>query len=413
MACLLRLNREIGRADLRRIGGDVRPAMKFLLLLLRSNARLLMLALPVSILSGASGAGLIALVHHVWQEQLFTSTFWLASFLGVLVILIASSVAAQLMVLNLSLKAVADLRMELCSRILSTPLRRLEELGHPRLLAVLTDDVSMIAAVLRDTPRLVINVTTLLAGGLYMAWLSWTAFAVIATLLLLGIGGYRLLWGRAVGYIWRAREVYDDLFRNFRALHDGIKQLKLNRERRRIYLSGDLQNSLDSYRRLQATGRALLVGAESVTRLVFFAVLAVLIFAIPRLDGMRIEILSGFVLMALYLYRPLGVILELVPEFGRARVALQKIDDLELSLSHDAPSASTEDPRGAAPTWQRLGLSGATYTYRREYDDDVFTMGPLDLTLHPGEVVFVTGGNGSGEDHLRQDPYQPPSPGHG
>jgi putative pyoverdin transport system ATP-binding/permease protein len=41
-----------------------------------------------------------------------------------------------------------------------------------------------------------------------------------------------------------------------------------------------------------------------------------------------------------------------------------------------------------------------THTYRREADDGVFAVGPLDLELSPGEVVFVIGGNGSGKTTL-------------
>ncbi len=368
--------------------------MKLVLLLLRANASKLVLGVLVSIVSGASSAGLVALVHHVWTEEAFTSTFWILSFVGLLLVMIASGVAAQMIVLQLALKAIADLRMRLCAKMLSTPLRRLEKLGPPRLLAVLTDDVTTVSRVLPNVPRIVIDVTTLLACTLYMAWLSWTAVLVILGLGVLGIAAYRLIIRRSMLHFRRGRDEYDTLFGHFRGLHEGIKQLKLNRSRRRVFLSEDLHGSLESVLRSHLVGRTLIIAAENLTRLLFFVVLGIIVFAIPRL-GMQAEVLTGFILMALYMYRPLGSLMMLVPAFSQTAVSLQKIDDLGLSLESSPPDAA--DQPLTAPTWQRLELSGATYTYDREHGDTAFTMGPIDLVFHPGELVFVVGGNGSGK----------------
>ncbi|HEY6324159.1 MAG TPA: ATP-binding cassette domain-containing protein, partial [Thermoanaerobaculia bacterium] len=44
-------------------------------------------------------------------------------------------------------------------------------------------------------------------------------------------------------------------------------------------------------------------------------------------------------------------------------------------------------------------LAGVTHTYRSQ-GEETFTLGPLDLALVPGELVFVVGGNGSGKTTL-------------
>jgi putative ATP-binding cassette transporter len=38
-----------------------------------------------------------------------------------------------------------------------------------------------------------------------------------------------------------------------------------------------------------------------------------------------------------------------------------------------------------------------THVYHRERENSIFTLGPINLTFRPGELVFLIGGNGSGK----------------
>jgi putative ATP-binding cassette transporter len=84
-------------------------------------------------------------------------------------------------------------------------------------------------------------------------------------------------------------------------------------------------------------------------------------------------------------------------QLGRGGVSLAKLEQLGLRLAQDA---EPEAPAGTAlerRAWRRLELDGVTFAFRREGDDRAFTLGPIDLALHPGELVFLIGGNGSGK----------------
>jgi putative ATP-binding cassette transporter len=47
--------------------------------------------------------------------------------------------------------------------------------------------------------------------------------------------------------------------------------------------------------------------------------------------------------------------------------------------------------------WEHLELENVTHAYHHEKEDTDFTLGPLNLSFRPGEVVFLVGGNGSGK----------------
>jgi putative ATP-binding cassette transporter len=92
----------------------------------------------------------------------------------------------------------------------------------------------------------------------------------------------------------------------------------------------------------------------------------------------------------------------LVPTVGRAKVSFDKLEALGFSLDGEAAAKASPAPLPppAGGRWESVELVGVTHRYYREGDDDHFTMGPIDLALRPGEVVFLVGGNGSGKTTL-------------
>ena len=100
---------------------------------------------------------------------------------------------------------------------------------------------------------------------------------------------------------------------------------------------------------------------------------------------------------------PLDIILTWVPILGRAQVSLQQ----DPGADPDARAARRgRDLDGRPAPATRLALrrldrlEGVTFTYRDEDDDAGFLLGPIDLTLRPGELVILAGGNGSGKTTL-------------
>jgi putative ATP-binding cassette transporter len=127
-----------------------------------------------------------------------------------------------------------------------------------------------------------------------------------------------------------------------------------------------------------------------------FVILGLMVLFSLRLTQADPHVVSGFVIVLIYITSPMQVILNLLPAINRANVALAKVEQLGLELSANV-EGSWEDPGAPEADWNELELDGVTYIYQREADDTPFTLGPVDLTLRQGELVFITGGNGSGK----------------
>src|SRR5262249_35471952 len=88
-------------------------------------------------------------------------------------------------------------------------------------------------------------------------------------------------------------------------------------------------------------------------------------------------------------------------DYRRAAIALQNIEDLEQNLTAlHAEEDSVLLLEDSKYEFSRLELRDVTFAYRRTGEIHDFTVGPVNLSLVPGEVVFLVGGNGSGKTTL-------------
>ncbi|WP_437675095.1 cyclic peptide export ABC transporter [Sorangium sp. So ce131] len=391
--------------------------MNMLGFLVRRDVRLLSLAVAAGVISGLTGAGVIALVEEALSAEGRPSAALAWAFVGLGALGVLSKAVSQVLLTRLGQAMIAELRAQIARRILEAPLRRIEELGAHRLLAALSDDPTAIAQAYVYLPFVCVNVATVLGCLAYIGRISWWALAVVLGAMAVGALLFRAHEDRALRSFSRARETNDALFQHFRGLTVGVKELKMHGGRGRAFLSDVLGRSVATYQREFVAGTTEYAVAMGWGTLLFYAVLGLAVFVLPGWAGLTAPAVTGVVLAMLFLMTPFAQTIEFLPAFARASIALGKVNELGLSLSPevDAPGAAEAQapapeprrafraggPEGAAPgAWTRLELVGVTHQYYREKEDGNFQLGPIDLSFQPGELVFLVGGNGSGKTTL-------------
>ena len=209
---------------------------------------------------------------------------------------------------------------------------------------------------------------------------------------------YSLIRIRAVKHFLRARERQGELMKHFRALTDGMKEMKLNRIRKGIFISR-LEITAHDLRHQLILGNSTFGLALSWAQFTFFILIATFVLLAPGGNnyGVGPAILSGIVLALLCIRIPMETVVGMFLGLARAQVALGKIDQLGISLAAEIePSMlSEEEKEDGRPFMQAIEMEGVVHSYHSE--TDVFSLGPIDLSFRPGEIVFISGGNGSGK----------------
>jgi putative pyoverdin transport system ATP-binding/permease protein len=374
--------------------------MKILSFLRRNSGGTVLLAAAAGVVSGACNTLMLALVGVGLSGGAGPGLLLALAFAALCVVAPLARIASELLLLRLGQKAVFDLRMTLSRRILAVPLRQLEELGAHRLTAALTDDVFAVTNAIIFVPLLCINLAVVVGCLVYLAWLSPLVFLTVLGFIVTGVISYQLPVAAAMRHLRLARDEEDSLFGHLRALVEGVKELKLHRRRREAFVSDVLRGTAEAYRGHNVRGMSVYTAATSWGQLLVFVVIGLVVFGLPRAQEVEAVTLTGYALAILYMMTPLQVIMNTLPNLARANVALNKLEEIGLSLTKHAEAGDATTEAEPRPPVGSLELAGVTHSYHLEGEENPFTLGPLDLKFEAGEIVFIVGGNGSGKTTL-------------
>lgn len=374
--------------------------MKLFRYLFGSARTMMIFTLITAIVSGACNAGLVALINHALNQSELSLRPLAWAFVALAVGRLLSTLVSAIVLARFSQENIAALRRGLVKKILAVPLRHFEQIGAARLMVVLTEDVMNIAQALLAIPNFAVNLAILICGGLYLAWLSTDVLLVMAGFIVVGALVYRLLIINGFSFLTHAREAEDRLYGHFRALTEGVKELKLHRNRRGSFLTDNIQGATEAFGRHNVAAEVRFSVAHAWNHLLVLGLLGLILFVLPAWHPISPQALTGYVVTTLYLMGPLAGVMSSFSVFGRANASLNKVEQLDGSLgAHATEECSLTRPEPEVG-FQRLELMGIMHTYYHEKDDTNFVLGPLDLTFRPGETVFLVGGNGSGKTSL-------------
>lgn len=199
---------------------------------------------------------------------------------------------------------------------------------------------------------------------------------------------------------WSAAMRQDNQFIHaFGNLIDGFKEVKMNSAKANDFIEVGL-------RPLAAEGKKLRteVGFE-VNRCMLLVtsglciVLGALVFLLPLFSPPEVTKLPSLIIFAVFLVGPLSQVVAIFPILSQAIASIREIQRVEKLLDsiYEEGLADPVSETGPALPFNTLLCTALAFSYRDERGRPSFSLEPLDFQLSRGELVFITGGNGSGK----------------
>ncbi|MDZ5637347.1 MULTISPECIES: cyclic peptide export ABC transporter [unclassified Janthinobacterium] len=349
-----------------------------------------------ALLCATSAAANVLLLDYLNGQVSSTSasnSAWLFRYLlGVGGLFIVSLVASALLV-RVSTSAIADIRTHLLKGILATEYRDIETKGKGALLGVLTDDIDNLANGFSDAPQFMMHSVTIIACFSYLAWLSPYAFACFLVTVVLGGALTMFILQRGNRQYENYRALKDGYYVHLHAMFDGAKELATNMARRRHFMQEELLPSVGLLKRSQIKWDLYWHLGQSWTSVLLFLALGIALAAIefsqPAVQGLAVS----FFVTITFVSGSIDFVVNIISTMSKAMVSARVVSRLQLTLPDATVPAQVLNSHA---DWREINFESVCYTSSHG-EDAAFEMGPISLTVHRGEVLFLVGGNGSGK----------------
>ncbi|MEQ9745538.1 multidrug ABC transporter permease/ATP-binding protein [Pectobacterium actinidiae] len=345
----------------------------------------------LSLLSAALGIGLIAFINLQLIETVNQSLSVLPQFLGLLLLLMGVTLASQLALTMLGHHFVYRLRGQFIKRILDTNIARIEQIGSAQLLASLSSDIRNITIAFVRLPELIQGIVLTIGSAAYLAWLSPKMLAVTSVWIAVTLWGGFMLVSRVYRHLTQVREAEDRLQKDYETVINGRKELTLNRERAQKLYEDIYQANAQDYRQNVIRADTFHLSAVNWSNIMMLGAIGAVFFMANNLGWADTNVAATYSLTLLFLRTPMLQAVGALPTLLSAQVAFNKLKLFDLADYQKSFSAA------AAPVdWHTLELRDVVF----RYDDSGFEVGPINLVITRGELVFLIGGNGSGKSTL-------------
>jgi cyclic peptide transporter len=240
----------------------------------------------------------------------------------------------------------------------------------------------------------------LVCGFVYLFWISPAGAGLVIGLILVLLVFYLIRNADIEKDLNINRDLQDDYFRYLNDLLLGFKELKMSLGRNRAIHEDHLAKNREVSRKIRRETGVKYMNNELTGNYSWYVVIGMIIFVLPRLLHLSLPNVSAFLVTVLYLIGPVSVMITLMPFYTNVKIALER-----LTLFNDKINTGLPDnPRPPEDGWQQpdgslfpLTFTGVCFDYFDESKQRQFSLGPVDLTINKGELIFITGGNGSGK----------------
>jgi len=367
-----------------------------LLELLRRESKLSFRSLVVvSAVAGLSNALVLAIINVAATRAAHRESSDRLLLLFILTVAIYAVGLKHFMVTALTEveKILDHLRVRLADKIRRCDLEPLEEIGRTRIYASITKETTTIS---QAALSLVVGAQAsilIVFTAVYVLVLSPIAFVLTAISTFLIAGSFLRRNKELNAELHESMLRENHLFDTLTNFLEGFKEVRLNRKR-----SNDLFEHFEEISRsvagLKSHTTAGISTSFILSQVSFYLLLAVIVFVVPRLSPTYSEQIVKITTAVLFLAGPISGAMSMIPTIAVSNAACENIFTLEQAL--DRCASATNGEVVPLASFRTITLDNVVF----HYDDRggaSFTVGPIDLTIHAGEIIFIAGGNGSGK----------------
>ena len=349
----------------------------------------------MSALGGISTATLLAAINAGMQGG---SNLWAAILFIVSLFLFVKTQYYVTITTTAEIEAIIHkLRLRLMDQVRRSELLEVENIGRARIVAAITSDTAVLTQASNLLAFTIQGAVLIFFVAIYVAFLS--VAAILITIVVITTAGliFHYKNKRLAAEKQQAAEWERRLFDRLIDFLDGFKEIRLNKAR-----SDELY---DDAREVSRTAANIKIKSQAETfklivtsQVSMYVLLGAVVFVAPQLSSnLTGASLTKTTTALMFVVGACFGLVQSIPVLLIANAAADRIEQLDATLRAHLAKVPHDREIKIPKRFDTIEMQNIVFRYVDKFSDTTFQIGPLNFTLHSGDLVFITGGNGSGK----------------
>jgi putative ATP-binding cassette transporter len=291
--------------------------------------------------------------------------------------------------------AIHRIRLRLMDHVRHSELLPLESIGRSEIVGAITKETQTLSQAATVVVIAAQGSVLILFAGFYVAYQSLPAFLLSVVIVTVA----------ALGYLSRSRKLRAEIRESLQSentmldrlsdLLAGFKEVRLNWPRSED-LYRDIENVSTTAAELKIKSQVDGLNQFIFSQIAFYVLIGGVVFVVPSFSETMGPSMVKTTTALLFVIGAISSVVQSIPMLAAASAAAENITKIEEMLQGAArmpDEGALESPK----PFRRIEMYDVSFHYVDLRSDEVFRIGPINFTLEAGEVVFISGGNGSGK----------------
>lgn len=354
---------------------------------------LLLYAIPNTVLSFV----IIYIINNVLAEnEEFLKDYMIIIFLAMVGYTYLLNIIFQKGLNKYAFKILYENEKNLFNQILKTPLKTIEKYGTQRFYTAM-EDLRIFSNLPYTVTHTVSSLLMLVLGVIYMFTLSPTSAGIVLGMIVMVAVCYFIVMNSMSKQVAKLRKLNEHYYNYVDDLINGFKELKLSTSRRKNIMGKYLGPNRDDSENLDFKVNYVFLSINMISQYGLYVVIAAILFGLPALGLLEREDVIAYVVVILFISGPINNLVNLQQLYTRFMVANKRIKGFMKDFQSNSNITGVSSLKSKHRDFRSLQFKGVEFDYKNEDQESTFALGPIDLTINRGEVIFIVGGNGSGK----------------
>lgn len=371
--------------------------MKFIKTLLVRSKKALGFMLVLGIFNSILNAGLLIFINNTIIKEpipFFPKYDW-ALFIAIILASLVCSRFFQTYMIRLTNNLLFDFEIMILKKLRMASYQDFEEIGNEKIYTAIND-----TKVLGSIPEVFMNafnslIVILCCFG-YLFFISPVGATLVVVAMVLLLVFYLVRNNAIEKDLNERRDLQNSYYQYLADMLHGFKELKMGITRSNNIFSKFLVKNRVKGKDIAIDTSIKYMDNELTGYYSWYIILGIVMFVLPVYFNISAEKTTAFLVTILYLIGPVAVLITLIPTYTMVKISVERLNLIEQMLDPIQDRIVPSKLENAQP-FEEIRLENVTYFYNDEERNQKFYLQPVNLSIKKGEIIFITGGNGSGK----------------